>query len=387
MKKNIFSLRWLKKNKLNCFTEFGFDVNNNRNIIGINTELEDMNGNDLCRVPGFVKMKVKEFYFRIWVFKYCLSLGTGEFSLERKDRNNFKLLVGVAGENQKEVVNMIDKKDMKINFCISKHCFLNCMGCYNHFSSSKDLSYNNLVRFLKHIRLRGVEKTTLSGGDPLAKKGIVKIIKSIIRMGFVLNFDTVGTPFITNGIVVNDGKTKTIKQIKHLNIFKKIDMIGIPVDGSNNETQSMFRQGRKNLFDEQIKIIEKLEKEGINICVNTVLHKGNCNDMLNLFEVLKRHPNVIKWQIFQFMPIGQRASVNSEKFNISNDDFYKIKEIIMKASNNEFEIIFKGGQVRSHNYMLINSCGDAYKVDLENKREDFGNICDKRSWNNIIENL
>ena len=282
---------------------------------------------------------------------------------------------------------MMDKREMKINFCISKHCFLNCLGCYNNFSSNKDFKYNKLLKFLKFARLHGVEKITLSGGDPLARKDIFKVVKAILNMGFILNLDTVGTTFVTNGVIVNGEKHKQIKQIKNLDIFKKINMIGIPIDGSNNEVQALFRQGRKNLFDEQIKVIEKLKQEGIKVCINTVLHKGNYDDLLNLFEVLKKHSNIVKWQVFQFMPIGPRGSMNADRFVVRDEDFFKMKETVMSKLGKEFEVVFKGGKIRSHNYMLINSSGDAYKVDLENNKETYGNICDKNTWANIMENL
>lgn len=386
MKKVIFNFRWLKKNKLNTFTELGIDTDNHK-IFGVSTELEDDNGNDLCRVPGFVRMKFKEIYLRIWLFKYCFSIGTGEIALEKKERMNFKLLLGFAGKNKKEIENMMDKREMKINFCISKHCFLNCLGCYNNFSSNKDFKCNKLLKFLKFARLHGVEKITLSGGDPLARKDIFKVVKAILNMGFILNLDTVGTTFVSNGVIVNDEKHKQIKQIKNLDIFKKINMIGIPIDGSNNEIQALFRQGRKNLFDEQIKVIEKLKQEGIKVCINTVLHKGNYDDLLNLFEVLKKHSNIVKWQVFQFMPIGPRGSMNADRFVVRDEDFFKMKETVMSKLGKEFEVVFKGGKIRSHNYMLINSSGDAYKVDLENNKETYGNICDKNTWANIMENL
>ncbi len=356
-------------------------------MFGISTELEDINGKDLCRVPGFVRMKFKEIYLRIWLFKYCLSIGTGEITLEKKDRMNFKLLLGFAGKNEEEVKNMTNKKELKINLCISKHCFLNCLGCYNNFSKNKDFKCHKLLKFLKFARLHGVEKITLSGGDPLARKDILKVINAIIRMGFILNLDTVGTPFITNCTILNNERHKQIKQIKNLNIFKNINMIGIPIDGSNNKVQALFRRGRNNLFDEQIRIIEKLKQEGINVCINTVLHKGNYNDLLNLLEVLKKHSNIVKWQVFQFMPIGPRGSINADKFVITDEDFFKMKETIMSKLNNKLEVVFKGGEIRSHNYMLIDSSGEAYKVDLENNNEKYGNICHKKTWNNIIENL
>ena len=51
------------------------------------------------------------------------------------------------------------------------------------------------------------------------------------------------------------------------------------------------------------------------------------------------------------------------------------------------KIEFKSAKQRSKNYMLVNSIGTAYRVDLDNKIETFGNIGDSKTWNNILKNI
>ena len=69
-------------------------------------------------------------------------------------------------------------------------------------------------------------------------------------------------------------------------------------------------------------------------------------------------------------------------------DFVKAKERVEKISKNSNIVInFKSAVERSYNYMLIDSTGVAYKVDLDNKIETFGKIDDRFTWDNIMNNL
>ena len=43
-------------------------------------------------------MNPKEIYLRVWLLQYSFSIGIGEIELVKKERNNFKFLLGVAGQ-------------------------------------------------------------------------------------------------------------------------------------------------------------------------------------------------------------------------------------------------------------------------------------------------
>lgn len=97
MKNIIFKKRW-SKSIINTFAELGFDKDNNKYLFGISSEKENDDNTEI-RTKGFIKMKKKELYIRIWVLKYCFSIGTGEIELIKKSRNNFKLIIGLAGQS------------------------------------------------------------------------------------------------------------------------------------------------------------------------------------------------------------------------------------------------------------------------------------------------
>ena len=285
-----------------------------------------------------------------------------------------------------ELYNKIEHREKKINLCIAKHCFMTCKGCYYNFSKNEEVSYKEVIEFLKYAKLKGLEKVTLSGGDPLTRKDIKKIIRKCNKLDLSINLDTVGLP-LTKSRIVPSTKEK-IKKFSNLNILKTINSIGIPLDGSNNDIVSQFRIYNGDLFNEIIGILELFDKKNINVCINTVLHKRNLEDMENIYNVLKNYNCVKKWQIFQFMPIGIFGSKNADSYIIETKDFIRVRKKIDKISKNgNISINFKSAKERSYNYMLVNSSGLAYKVDLKNKIENFGKITDRSSWDNIINNL
>ena len=95
MKTIIIYKRW-NYNRPNCFTEFGIDMDNNKFLLGVSTEIEYPNGTEE-RFSRILRFDVREFYFRIWLMRYEFSLGTGEVELCRRNRKNFKVLIGFAG--------------------------------------------------------------------------------------------------------------------------------------------------------------------------------------------------------------------------------------------------------------------------------------------------
>jgi hypothetical protein len=74
------------------FTEIGIG-----NDTFINTETEYPNGKEE-RTSGFVKMKLKAIYLRIWIGKRVLIIASNEgFKLTKKSKNKFKFLLGFEG--------------------------------------------------------------------------------------------------------------------------------------------------------------------------------------------------------------------------------------------------------------------------------------------------
>lgn len=250
-------------------------------------------------------------------------------------------------KNDDVLYNGLEIREKKINLCIAKHCFIKCKGCYNNFCNKKEIPYKEIKQFLKYAKGKGVKKVTLSGGDPLTRKDLIKIIKKCNNLKLNVNLDTVGLAFTKNRIIPST--KRKINKFSNLKILKKINSIGIPLDGSNNEIISKFRIYNGNLFNEIIEELELFEKLHINICINTVLHKQNISDMKNIYNILKKYKCIKKWQIFQFMPIGALGSKNAGLYTIDSDEFQKVNEEIENLNKDKKIIInLKSAKERSH---------------------------------------
>ena len=64
----------------------------------LSTEFEE--GDAEYRVPKFIlPTKIREIYFRLWLFKGVFILSTSDgFKMVQKGKNGFKILFGIGGE-------------------------------------------------------------------------------------------------------------------------------------------------------------------------------------------------------------------------------------------------------------------------------------------------
>ena len=287
---------------------------------------------------------------------------------------------------------------MHLNLFVSQKCFLYCKGCYS-FSRIENfgqtLETQKIIDFLKYAYDYGIEKVTLCGGDPLVRSDIIDLLKMIKNIGYYISIDTVGTSIIRD-VIKNDGTI--IKQIDAKVLSELVDEIGLPIDGSNNEIFRKFRQTDFDLLSDQLEICDELRKYNINICINTVVHKGNLDDTKLLCDIVNKLDYIKKWQLFKYAPMGKYGVLNREQFEISEKQFEEYKQNILNSCLRKDIVDFKGFDVRNKAYMLIDNFGNAWipeynKELFENhnmvidNRKIIGNITNQADWNGLCKIL
>jgi len=283
---------------------------------------------------------------------------------------------------------------MHLNMFASQRCFLYCKGCYSFSRMEKCgqiVPTETIVAFLKYIYNEGINKVTLCGGDPLTRQDIIKLLKLIKNIGYLISIDTVGTSIIKD---VGQNGEIIFKKTPAKEIAKLVDTIGIPIDGSTNDIFKLFRQTDSDLLGEQVKICEELYKYGGHICINTVVHKGNLDDAKALSSLIKKLDYIDKWQLFQYAPLGKFGILNRDMFEITEEEFDNYKSNVLEVFDDKDKVEFKGFKERNNAYMLIDNLGDAWipiyekeqiyvqNVRLE-KRKIIGNINNTNEWENI----
>lgn len=242
----------------------------------------------------------------------------------------------------------------------SASCFVACPGCYNHFSGPLAQT-NDIVRFVAGlVNNFNLRKITVGGGDPLARPDIIALLRELRRMGLYISLDTVGTPLLREAAIVFMGSGVT-ERIDAKEVADQVDKIGIPVDGSSNETIQYFRRGAS--LEDQKQILELLSQAGAKICVNSVIHQQNVDDIEGILDVIRTYSGVVEWQMFQFMPIGPLGYRNRARYEISDDRFQASLKAARQLANEfcpDIEVKGKSKSSRKNSYLLIDGVGTVW---------------------------
>lgn len=265
----------------------------------------------------------------------------------------------------------------------SNRCPCCCLGCYNHFANSEDIPTEQIVRFAKnYIHRFDTKKVTISGGDPLMRKDIVRLLDDLMGLGIAISVDTVGLSIVQDRILTD--------------ILKKASVVGLPLDGMTDKTLNTFRLGLQ--ISRLLQVIRIASKNGLRICINTVVHAQNLHEISLIAQFVSQTEGVKKWQLFQYMPIGPRGSENAAQYMISDQVFETICEQIYQLPiRADVSIECKSLSYRRNKYLLLGADGTVWypkrtfggtwetKSEQNSQRVVVGHINDERILDKIAE--
>jgi MoaA/NifB/PqqE/SkfB family radical SAM enzyme len=271
---------------------------------------------------------------------------------------------------------------------IGSSCFVRCSGCYNHFADSirqkNSISADAVIDFAVLLWQEGLTKITFGGGDPLSHSDIIPILRAVKGLGFRVHLDTVGTAFDQAAETIFYGRLNIPLQVI-ADIAPYVSVFGIPLDGSCQSIAQLFRKGRPNFFEEQFRIVRALSQAQQSVCINTVAHRGNIADLQQLHQLLLPL-HIYKWQIFEYMPIGELGYKNRAQFELEEGEFEQLQSN-MEALVSPMPIQFKSRKLRSDMYLIIDDAGTAWLPTQDDSRVIFGNICSHDSRKQLIKQL
>lgn len=250
-----------------------------------------------------------------------------------------------------------------VNLAIGPSCFVRCRGCYNFFGNSDRrgnlVSALEILDFVCAANELGVNKITLSGGDPLTHPEIIEMIHGIAGLGLSVKLDTVGTAFLDDARKIFYGRGE-IKRVAINDIASYVAIVGLPLDGSQDSTIQAFRSGRPELVNETRRSAALLRDAGVGVCVNTVAHR------LNIHEIMAVRSLVIEmdaqeWQVFEFQPIGPLGSRNAEILELEEGEFEELtRSILNSVPQGPVQIECKSRRNRENLYFMVDDSGLAW---------------------------
>ncbi|MEC9205945.1 MAG: GTP 3',8-cyclase MoaA [Pseudomonadota bacterium] len=221
----------------------------------------------------------------------------------------------------KDSLDKLNRKFEYLRISVTDKCNFRCRYCmprenfdrnYEFLKRSELLSFEEIIRLTKIFKLIGLKKIKLTGGEPLLRKNIEKLVE-----GIRLNTNINQISITTNGSLLN--RTNILK-LKNAGL----EGITISLDSISNSTF-------KNLSDSNVsykKVLEAIDLvlEIFNfVKVNVVVVKGvNDMDLFNMVNYFKNKK--VQLRFIEYMDVGETNDWNKKRVVISEEIIKSVTE-------------------------------------------------------------
>lgn len=234
---------------------------------------------------------------------------------------------------------MLDEFKREIDYVrisVTDRCNLRCIYCMpeegvEFIPHVEILSYEEIIHLCQNFAKLGIKKVKITGGEPLVRKNLPYLIKSIKEIKGIEN-----VTLTTNGVELADQVDELVKA--------GIDSINVSLDTLNPKH---FKELTRFDKIEQVKkgIEEALKYENVTLKINCVpLNTESDDDVMDLVSLAK--DKLIHVRFIEVMPIGMGRKLEG----FTEDE---IKELISK----------KYGPLTPYKISLGNGPARYYKID------------------------
>jgi cyclic pyranopterin phosphate synthase len=215
--------------------------------------------------------------------------------------------------------NLIDKFNRKITYIrlsITEHCNYRCFYCRDdehqvNCKREEILSYEEIERVVQIFAKLGVKKVRLTGGEPLIRRGIVKIARLISSVKGIEDM-----PLSTNAHLLDKFAQKLYKN--------GVNRVNISIDSLQEKRFYDITQGGD--LSEVLRGIDGAIKAGMHpIKLNVVMMQGTNDDEIeNMIDFAIQKSVDIRF--IETMPIGQAGVRATQKHLSEAVIFARIKK-------------------------------------------------------------
>jgi len=258
----------------------------------------------------------------------------------------------------------------RLNLAIGKRCFVSCQGCYTNFGRHEP-DLKRLLESVSRFVDLGVRDITISGGDPLTVNNLLFFLDDLRQLKVrSIKLDTVGTHLIQNPLRGEIPPGLEGWPSLH-SLLRRLDFLGIPLDGWSNATVSLFRAGRSQLYEETVALLDAIDGKAAcpMVIINTVAHAMNLSGLSRIGQEILRHLAVCHWNIFQFSPTDQVSEEINAAYRITDAMFHTAEKAWRNSpashsgTTKGVTTEFRSVRSRLGHYLLINSDGVAWVPD------------------------
>lgn len=231
-----------------------------------------------------------------------------------------------------------------LNADLTMKCNMDCLHCVaKDFGEMEDLVISK--RLLNWINRSDFMVVVITGGEPLLpeyEKQLITLLQKTRGKGLVV--DTNGTIFPSHSVIETILDIRALVRVSWDSIraydetyFRRVKLNTKPDDKINKE-----------YFRKKVDTILRLRDAGVNVAVQTVVHKRNLGS-LEYMPAKLRQFSIKQWYLQRFIP-SRKAT--GENFEVSNDKYDKVTaELIKMCDKVNIECITK--KDRRHNCVVL----------------------------------
>jgi pyrroloquinoline quinone biosynthesis protein E len=145
---------------------------------------------------------------------------------------------------------------------LTYRCPLHCVFCYNPVDFSRtgpEITTDEWLRVLREARALGAVQLGLSGGEPLLRDDVERIVAAAHDLGFYTNL-------ITSGVGLNEARLQALKRAG-------LDHIQLSFQDSTRQMNDFLSSTRT--FELKSKVAALIKKYDYPMVLNVVLHRLN----------------------------------------------------------------------------------------------------------------
>ena len=194
-------------------------------------------------------------------------------------------------------ISVTDKCNFRCGYCMPKDIY---NSSYQFLKKAEILSFEEIELLVNSFSDLGVEKVRLTGGEPLLRKNIHKLVERI-----KVNNKIKDVCITTNGVLMTKELVNNLK-------LSGLDRITFSLDSIN---ESSFKKISDTNYtpSDVIQGIENALSAGFkNTKINVVIKKGiNDNEIVDILSYFKNHD--IEIRFIEFMDVGNTNDWSFEK--------------------------------------------------------------------------
>lgn len=187
-------------------------------------------------------------------------------------------------------------KDLRIS--VTDRCNFRCRYCmpeeifgpdYSFLSNNKILSFDEIERITRIFVSLGVRKLRITGGEPLLRRGLSKLIE---RLNKIDGVEDIG--LTTNGSLLKKFAPDLYKA--------GLSRVTVSLD-SLEEERFFYLNGNRSKVQRVLEGIQAAAEVGMKIKINMVVQKGkNEQDILEMAQYFKENKHILRF--IEYMDVG-----------------------------------------------------------------------------------